>query len=122
MNYKKLLLVGLLVLLLDFIFLKLLGFGSIFLKMLNKIQGESTKTKVLGFILAYLILIFQIYYFVIEKNLNLLDSFLLGFSTYAVYDFTNYTLLNKYDLKIGLIDSTWGGILYLLIRYIVGEL
>ena len=121
MNYKKLLLVGLLVLLLDFIFLKLLGFGSIFLKMLNKIQGESTKTKVLGFILAYLILIFQIYYFVIEKKLNLLDSFLLGFSTYAVYDFTNYTLLNKYDLKIGLMDSTWGGILYLLIRYIVGK-
>lgn len=122
MNYKKLLLVGLLVLLLDFIFLKLLGFGNIFLKMLNKIQGESTKTKVLGFILAYLILIFQIYYFVIEKKLNLLDSFLLGFSTYAIYDFTNYTLLNKYDLKIGLMDSTWGGILYLLIRYIVGKL
>lgn len=122
MNYKKLLLVGFLVLLLDFIFLKLLGFGSIFLKMLNKIQGESTKTKVLGFILAYLILIFQIYYFVIEKKLNLLDSFLLGFSTYAIYDFTNYTLLNKYDLKIGLMDSTWGGILYLLIRYIVGKL
>ena len=78
MNYKKLLLVGLLVLLLDFIFLKLLGFGNIFLKMLNKIQGESTKTKVLGFILAYLIL-FQIYYFVMKKK-NLLDSFLLGFS------------------------------------------
>lgn len=122
MNYKKFLLVGLLVLLLDFIVLKLLGFGSIFLKMLNKIQGESTKIKVLGFILAYLILIFQIYYFVIEKKLNLLDSFLLGFSTYAIYDFTNYTLLNKYDLKIGLMDSTWGGILYLLIRYIVGKL
>ena len=122
MNYNKLLLVGIIVLILDFVFLKVIGFGTVFLKMLNKIQGESTKTKILGFILVYLILIFQIYYFVIEKKLNLLDSFLLGFSTYAVYDFTNYTLLNKYDLKIGLIDSTWGGILYFLTRYIVGKL
>jgi len=120
MNYKKILLTAVIVLILDFMVLKILGFGDIFIKMLNKIQGK-TKTKILGALLAYSILIFHIYYFVIKPKLKMLDAFLLGFATYAIYDFTNYTLLNEYSLKIGIMDSLWGGILYTLTNYIVNK-
>ena len=36
MNYKQIVFTGIIVLILDFIVLKLLGFGNIFIKMLNK--------------------------------------------------------------------------------------
>ena len=121
MNIRKIFLVGLIVLILDFIVLKMLGFGSIFLDMLTKIQNKKSNVKPLGFILSYLVVIFQIYYFVIEKKFTLIESFLLGFTSYAIFDLTNYTLLNKYTFKIGLIDSIWGGILYMLTNYIVNK-
>ena len=121
MNYKQILLTGIVVLILDFIVLKLFGFGDIFVKMLNKIQGK-TKVKILGVLLAYFVLIFHIYYFVIKPKLKMLDAFLLGFATYAIYDLTNYALLNKYSFKIGLIDSIWGGTLFALTNYIVNKL
>jgi len=122
MNIKKIISVGIIVLILDFIVLKMLGFGSIFLDMLTKIQNKKSKVKPFGFILSYLIVIFQIYYFVIEKKFTLMESFILGFTSYAIFDLTNYTLLNKYNFKIGLIDSIWGGILYTLTNYIVNKL
>jgi uncharacterized membrane protein len=121
MNITKIISVGIIVLILDFIVLKLLGFGSIFLDMLTKIQNKRSKVKPLGFILSYLVIIFQIYYFVIEKKFTLIESFILGFTSYAIFDLTNYTLLNKYSFKIGLIDSIWGGILYTLTNYIVNK-
>tara|TARA_B100000035_G_C20920036_1_gene518072 strand:- start:8 stop:382 length:375 start_codon:yes stop_codon:yes gene_type:complete len=121
MNIRKIFLVGIIVLILDFIVLKMLGFGSIFLDMLTKIQNKKSNVKPLGFILSYLVVIFQIYYFVIEKKFTLIESFLLGFTSYAIFDLTNYTLLNKYNFKIGLIDSIWGGILYTLTNYIVNK-
>ena len=55
MNYKKIVLTGVIVLILDFMVLKILGFGDIFIKMLNKIQGK-TETKIFGALLVYLIL------------------------------------------------------------------
>ena len=122
MDIRKIFLVGIIVLILDFIVLKMLGFGSIFLDMLTKIQNKKSNVKPLGFVLSYLVVIFQIYYFVIEKKFTLIESFLLGFTSYAIFDLTNYTLLNKYNFKIGLIDSIWGGILYTLTNYIVNKL
>ena len=52
----------------------------------------------------------------------MLDAFLLGFTTYAIYDLTNYALLNKYSFKLGLMDSIWGGTLFALTNYIVNKL
>tara|TARA_X000000368_G_scaffold315235_1_gene252750 strand:- start:84 stop:458 length:375 start_codon:yes stop_codon:yes gene_type:complete len=122
MNIRKIFLVGIVVLILDFIVLKMLGLGSIFLNMINKIQNKKSNVKPLGIALSYLVVIFQIYYFIIEKKFTLIESFILGFTSYAIFDLTNYTLLNKYNLKLGLIDSIWGGILYTLTNYIVNKI
>jgi len=36
---------------------------------------------------------------------------LLGLLTYAVYDFTNLSIINGYSLKMALVDVAWGTIL-----------
>jgi uncharacterized membrane protein len=40
------------------------------------------------------------------------QAFAMGLSTYAVYDFTNYALLKDYDIRFGIADTIWGGILF----------
>jgi len=38
-------------------------------------------------------------------------GFLYGVILYAVYDFTNYAMLDRWSLKMTLVDILWGGIL-----------
>ncbi len=38
-------------------------------------------------------------------------GFLFGLIVYGVYDFTNYSLLKDWTLKITLVDWVWGGVL-----------
>ena len=44
------------------------------------------------------------------------DAFFIGLSTYAVYDFTNYATLAKYDISFAIADSLWGGVLFSIVR------
>jgi uncharacterized membrane protein len=44
----------------------------------------------------------------------------IGAATYAVYDFTNYATLTKYDINFAVVDTAWGAALFSLVR-IVGE-
>ena len=73
-------------------------------------------------LLTYIILIFQVYYFVIKNKMSLFDSFLLGSTTYAIFDLTNYSIFKNYDAKVAIIDMLWGGTLYTLTNYIVNKL
>ena len=43
---------------------------------------------------------------------NVTDAFVLGATSYAIYDFTNYALFDNYPLNVGLMDTLWGGVLY----------
>jgi uncharacterized membrane protein len=51
-----------------------------------------------------------------------LNAFLIGLSTYAVYDFTNYATLDKYDPYFAVADSLWGGILFTIVRSVAIKL
>ena len=44
-----------------------------------------------------------------------MDAFILGSTTYAIFDFTNLSVFKNYNLNIALVDSIWGGILYVLV-------
>ena len=44
-----------------------------------------------------------------------IEAFLLGLCVYAVYDFTNYATLKNYSLKFAVMDSLWGGVLFLIV-------
>ena len=86
--------------------------------MIQKIQGSSLKMKLVPTIACYVILISSLYYFIIYKKGSYLDAFLLGFFIYGVYSTTNMAIFKDWPLKVGLIDLTWGGFLFLITTYL----
>lgn len=69
-------------------------------------------------ILVYLVIPLGIVLFVspyLEKDNSLLNAikwgFIYGATLYAVYDFTNYSLVQNWSLKMSLVDVLWGGFL-----------
>ncbi|SIN87282.1 Uncharacterized membrane protein [Carnobacterium alterfunditum] len=66
-------------------------------------------------IIFYLIFVLGLVFFVIDPALlsesileALLRGMFFGFITYATYDLTNLATLDKWPLKITIIDLTWG--------------
>ena len=49
---------------------------------------------------------------------SLLWGFLYGATLYAVYDFTNYSLLKDWPLRMTLVDIAWGGVLCAIVTYV----
>jgi uncharacterized membrane protein len=66
-------------------------------------------------VLVYLILAGSVTYFAVAPALiknewqnAILNGAILGFSTYAVFDFTNMSLMRNWPLLISLLDIAWG--------------
>ena len=55
---------------------------------------------------------------ILYKKGSYLDAFLLGFFIYAVYETTNMAIFKDWSYKVGLIDLTWGGFLFLITTYL----
>ena len=68
-------------------------------------------------ILSYLTLALGIYYFAVKQN-SYLNSVILGFVVYGVYNFTNLAVLKQYEIKTGAIDIAWGTTLFFLVTAI----
>ena len=49
-------------------------------------------------------------------------AFLLGMSTYAVYDFTQIVTFDKYPLGFAIADTVWGGVLAALTWWVASKL
>ena len=116
MDYKKLLLTAVTLVVVDMGFLYLMG--PYFGKMVKYIQGSNMVLNNVAAFITYVILVLQIYYFIISKNASYMDAFILGSTTYAIFDFTNLSVFKNYNLNIALVDSVWGGILYMLVTFI----
>ena len=54
--------------------------------------------------------------YLVTQASSTMNAFLIGLSTYAVYDFTNYSTLTNYRLDFAVADSIWGGVLFTLVR------
>ncbi len=85
--------------------------------MVRKIQGKDLELKagpavVVYFALAYLALLPK----------TSLEAFLLGLCVYAVYDFTNLATLANYDWRFAVADSLWGGVLFTIVHYVLGQI
>lgn len=70
-------------------------------------------------LLVYVFIVIQLYYFILLKNGTLLEAFMLGLTTYGLYEFTSASVFDKWNYKLAIIDTLWGGILYALTIYIV---
>jgi uncharacterized membrane protein len=53
---------------------------------------------------------------------SMLNAFLIGLCTYAVYDYTNYATLTNYEPMFAIADTLWGGILFVIVRFVAMKL
>lgn len=86
------------------------------------IQNKPLKTKSLLFpIIAYILMLVGLNLFVIpnisDDNI-LLDSlkygFVFGLVLYGVYDFTNLSVFEHWNLTLSIIDVLWGGFVFFI--------
>lgn len=113
---KSFIIIGLIMGILDYMYLS--SISNMFKKMLYRIQSSNLSLKLVPTILCYIFLIFSILYFIIIKNGNIFDAFILGISIYAVYELTNYATIESWSLELVLIDTIWGGILFSLTTFL----
>ena len=104
-------------LLLDLFFLMLIS--KKISTIISKIQGSQLKLNVIYATIVYLFVCIQLYSFIIVPKASLQHAFLLGTSTYAIFEFTNMAIFKEWDYKMAIIDTLWGGILYSLTTYIL---
>lgn len=87
------------------------------------VQKSPVKTKWIAVILTYIFMISMEYYFIIKQNRSVMDSFWLGFGIYGIYELTNYATLTNWPLKLVIMDTLWGGIIFAsatcMIRYVI---
>jgi uncharacterized membrane protein len=106
----------LILIIIDLIYLKIYGY-PLYSKLVKNITNEDIKFNYLG-IVAYILISYGLYYFIIKENKNYKDAFLLGLIIYGTFDFTNIAIFSKYDVKIAILDTIYGGILLALTTYI----
>jgi len=113
---KNIILLALIFVLVDAGFLYLMR--NNFQNMINKIQGSPLQLELIPTIACYIILVSSLYYFIVYKNGSYLDAFLLGFFIYGVYETTNMAIFKDWSPKVGLIDLSWGGFLFLITTFL----
>ena len=112
MNLKRLLISGGVMLALDFVYLS--AFSNFFNTLVRSIQGSPIKFKIAGAIMCYILLILGLNYFIIDNKKSIAEAFMLGIVIYGVYETTNYTILDKWNLQSVALYTLWGGILFAL--------
>lgn len=87
------------------------------------------KVNIYGALLSYLCIFLIFLIFIvprIDKEKTLIDyakeTGSLGLLVYGVYNFTNLALFEKYSLKIAMLDTLWGGILFTLVPWIISKM
>ena len=114
-----LLVIALLLILLDFVWLKNVT-GPMFSKMVTRIQGTGIELNLGGALLSYACLVIGIYWFGYRNIdahggeniwLNALPAGLFGLLGYGLFDFTNIAIFKGYEWKPALVDVAWGGAL-----------
>ena len=105
------------VLLLDSIYLNVIS--QYFMTLVKTVQGSELQINYTGAIFCYCFIVFMIYYFIIKEKKSINDAFILGMSTYAIFEFTNMAIFNNWLSFVIYIDIVWGGLLYALTTYII---
>ena len=86
-------------------------------EMIRDIQGSALSLKFVPALIVYLAL-----GYLATIPSSYAEAFGMGFATYAVYDFTNYTTITKYQLPFAVADSLWGGTLAAIAWTVKGRL
>ena len=120
MDYNTIIISAITMLLLDFVYLSTIT--NTYSEAIASIQRTVMTIKYEGAALCYLFLVFGLYYFILSENKSPVDAFWLGIVIYGVYEATSYAILKKWPLKLVLIDTLWGGVLFALTTIITYHL
>jgi uncharacterized membrane protein len=112
MNFTLLLKTAAILFLVDLFYLATAGIYA--RKMIEQIQGSPVTFRVLSGAIVYIALAYMLL-----QTTSAKQAFLYGVSIYAVYDFTNHALFENYDWKFAIVDSLWGGVLFVLARHLL---
>lgn len=104
----------------DFIYLKLIK--NYFSAQIKNVQGSNMEINYFGLVLCYIFIITGLNYFIIRPHKSVSDAFLLGLVMYGVYETTNYALFKNWSIFTVMIDTLWGGILFASTTYIINKL
>ena len=115
LTYKHLIIAFFLIPLIDAPWLYLTSTNS--LAMFEKIQGVPVRISYLPAIVVYIALA----YLLIQQT-SVYGAFLNGMAVYAVYDFTNLSILKNYTLQFALTDTLWGGVLFATAFFILSKI
>jgi len=117
---NKIIVPALIMLFLDFIYLSITT--NFYKNLIENIQKEKFKIKLIPTIFCYIFLVFSLYYFILKDKRKVFDAFILGFCIYAVFELTNFAIFNKWNIQAVFLDTIWGGILFTLTTYLTYKL
>jgi uncharacterized membrane protein len=94
-------------------------YNNLFLTINNNVPISLNNNIYFSIFLAYFLISFGLYYFVIKNSTNfkqtLIEAFIFGIVLYGVYDTTNYATILKYNARVAVIDTIWGGVLLMIV-------
>ena len=120
MYMNKIIVSALVMLFLDFIYLSTTT--NFYKNLIENIQKEKFKIKLIPTIFCYIFLVFSLYYFILKDKRKVFDAFILGLCIYAVFELTNFAIFNKWNIQAVFLDTIWGGILFSLTTYLTYKL
>lgn len=92
-----------------------LATGGIFARaMIRDIQGGDIELRVVAAVIVY----FFLAYMLLEAR-SYKQAFMYGICIYGVFDFTNLAVFSRYDWKIAVADTLWGGVLMASAKYLL---
>ena len=110
MNVLPIVVLSVVILVLDMIYINCVK--TLFNKLIKGIQGSDLKLDLTATFLDYILIIFSMYYFIIQKNASIEEAMILGLCIYGIYELTNMAVLKRWTWEIVMIDSVWGAVLY----------
>ena len=110
MNLLPIIVLSIVVLVLDMIYISCVK--TLFNKLIKGIQGSDIKLNLEATFLDYILIIFSMYYFIIQKNASIEEAMILGLCIYGIYELTNMAVFKRWTWQVVMIDSIWGAVLY----------
>lgn len=109
----------LLVLILSIEMIYLYTIGSQIIKMLESIQKfENINIKIYSAMIGYIFIAFALYLSTIKYEFTYLDILMLGICINGVCQAFSFAMFNKWSLTLAIINTLWGGILFLSVAFL----
>lgn len=116
-NYPKLAMVTIVLLILDYIWIQKLS-NNLYFKTIKNVQNSKFKMNSSKYAKAFVAYTLIIYLLAINYNKTFYERMILGVAVYGIFNFTNSTMFDKWSTEIAFIDTAWGGLLFSFVPYI----